>query len=179
MPDPSTTHPDLADLEAARTGEAPADVEAHVRACEECRRIVAERATCAGALARAPTLSVRRQRRSRRRRARRRARGARRRRARETFVRALIALFLVLGASGASVAADGAGRFRTVAVYVDAGQAPLAAYQVEITVGDTAPTAKIVGVEGGSADAFRAAPYYDPAALQGGRIIIAAFTTEA
>ena len=94
-------------------------------------------------------------------------------------MRGLIALFLVLGASGASVAADGAGRFRTVAVYVDAGQAPLAAYQVVITVGDTAPTAKIVGVEGGSADAFRAAPYYDPAALQGGRIIIAAFTTEA
>ena len=69
-------------------------------------------------------------------------------------MRALIALFLVLGASGASVAADGAGRFRTVAVYVDAGQAPLAAYQVVITVGDTAPTAKIVGVEGGSATPF-------------------------
>src|SRR5438094_7664451 len=54
MPDPSTTHPDLADLEAARTGEAPGDVEAHVRACAECRRIVAELATCAGALAPVP-----------------------------------------------------------------------------------------------------------------------------
>ena len=54
MPDPGATHPDLADLEAARTGEAPADVEAHVRACAECRRIVAELATCAGALAPVP-----------------------------------------------------------------------------------------------------------------------------
>ena len=54
MPDPGATHPDLADLEAARTGEAPADVEAHVRACEECRHIVAELATCAGALAPVP-----------------------------------------------------------------------------------------------------------------------------
>ncbi len=54
MPDPSATHPDLADLEAARTGEAPADVDAHVRACEECRRMVAELATCARALAPVP-----------------------------------------------------------------------------------------------------------------------------
>src|SRR5262249_34969543 len=69
--------------------------------------------------------------------------------------------------------------FRSVAVYVDAGAEPLAAYQVEITVGDAAPTAWIVGVEGGGTDAFRAAPYYDPAALQGGRIVIAAFTTDA
>jgi hypothetical protein len=37
-----------------------------------------------------------------------------------------------------------------------------------------------VGVEGGDALPFRDAPYYDPAALHGsGRIIVAAFTTDA
>jgi hypothetical protein len=66
-----------------------------------------------------------------------------------------------------------AGRFTPVAVYVDSGAAPLAAYQVEIT----APGAEIAGVEGGEAAAFRAAPYYDPAALRGGRIVLAAFDT--
>jgi hypothetical protein len=66
-----------------------------------------------------------------------------------------------------------AASFRPVAVYVDSGDAPLAAYQVEII----ARGAEIVGVEGGDAAAFHAAPYYDPAALKGGRIIIAAFST--
>jgi Dockerin type I domain len=50
MPEPSPTHPDLADLEAARRGEASSAVEAHVRACEECRRIVAQLATFADEL---------------------------------------------------------------------------------------------------------------------------------
>jgi hypothetical protein len=66
-----------------------------------------------------------------------------------------------------------AAQFRPVAVYVDSDDAALAAYQVEIV----ADGADIVGVEGGEPAAFRDAPYYDPAALQGGRIIIAAFNT--
>jgi hypothetical protein len=64
--------------------------------------------------------------------------------------------------------------FRPVAVYIDSGGVPLAAYQVEIIArGD----ARIVGVEGGESGAFHNPPYYDPAALQGGRIILAAFNT--
>ena len=66
-------------------------------------------------------------------------------------------------------------RFRPLQVYIDSGERPLAAYQVEIIV--TSGNAEVVGVEGGNSPGFRAAPYYDPAALKGGRIIIAAFTT--
>jgi hypothetical protein len=51
-----------------------------------------------------------------------------------------------------------------------------------VTVGDTEPSAQIVGVEGGDVDAFRAAPYYDPGALWDSsadrRIVIAAFTVD-
>ena len=65
-------------------------------------------------------------------------------------------------------------RFVAIDVMIDAGKSPLAAYQFELTGGDAA---RIVGVEGG-AGPFREAPYHDPAALQGGRIIIAAFTTD-
>jgi hypothetical protein len=94
------------------------------------------------------------------------------------LVTALVVLAGSLARADATAAVEG-GRFRPLAVFVDTGNTPLAAYQIEITVGAPEPTAKIVGVEGGDADAFRAAPYYDPAALQGGRIIIAAFTTDA
>jgi hypothetical protein len=68
-------------------------------------------------------------------------------------------------------------RFRPLDVYVDSGTRPLAAYQIEVAV--VSGRGEIVGVEGGEHQAFRAAPYYDPAALQGGRIIIAAFSTSA
>jgi hypothetical protein len=95
-------------------------------------------------------------------------------------VTGLVAFAAALAAFDAVAAApaDG-GRFRPLAVYVDAGDASIAAYQIEITVGDAKPSAKIVGVEGGEVDPFGAAPYYDPAALQGGRIVIAAFTVDA
>ena len=53
--------------------------------------------------------------------------------------------------------------------------APLGAYQFEWLV--NGGKASIVGVEGGEAKAFAPAPYYDPKALQGGRIVIAAFST--
>ena len=69
---------------------------------------------------------------------------------------------------------EGPIRFRPVHVYVDPAGVPLAAYQIEIVVDGNA---QIVGVEGGEHPAFIAPPKYDPAALAGGRIIIAAFDT--
>ena len=60
-------------------------------------------------------------------------------------------------------------RFVAVDVYADTGGRPLVAWQIELEC-----NAKIVGVEGSG----EKPPYYDPAALQGGRIILASFTTE-
>jgi hypothetical protein len=66
-------------------------------------------------------------------------------------------------------------RFESVAVYVDSGGAPLAAYQFEFVADPE--RVKIVGIEGGEHAAFRRPPYYDPAALMHNRAIIAAFST--
>jgi hypothetical protein len=63
-------------------------------------------------------------------------------------------------------------RFVAVEVYAETNGRPLAAWQIEVEC-DPAQ-AKIVGVEGSG----EKPPYYDPAALQGGRIILASFTTE-
>ena len=64
-------------------------------------------------------------------------------------------------------------RFRALDVYVDAGDHALAAYQIELPDG---AGHSIVGVEGGEG-AYAEPPYYDPAALKGGRIVLAAFST--
>ena len=66
-------------------------------------------------------------------------------------------------------------RFEWVDVYLDSGDAPLAAYQLELTA--ESGTFQIVGVEGGEHAAFVEPPYYDPAALQHDRVILAAFST--
>jgi hypothetical protein len=64
-----------------------------------------------------------------------------------------------------------AARFGAVDIYVDAGEAGLAAWQVELRTGAT-----LVGVEGGDG-AFAEPAFYDPAALhREGRIVLAAFT---
>jgi hypothetical protein len=60
-------------------------------------------------------------------------------------------------------------RFVAVELYADTDGKPLVAWQIELQC-----DAKIVGVEGSG----EKPPYYDPAALQGGRIILASFTTE-
>ena len=65
-------------------------------------------------------------------------------------------------------------RFRSVDLVVDAGGRHLAAYQAEITY--PKEQLYLVGIEGGEGE-FAPAPYYDPRGLQGGRIVIAAFTT--
>jgi hypothetical protein len=63
-------------------------------------------------------------------------------------------------------------RFVAVEIYAETNGRALAAWQIEV---DCDPAkAKIVGVEGSG----EKPPYYDPAALQGGRIILASFTTE-
>jgi len=66
-------------------------------------------------------------------------------------------------------------RFAPLHIYIDSGNTSLAAYQFELKA--TAGQIKIVGVEGGRSEAFKEAPYYDPAALANDRIIIAAFST--
>ncbi|MDX2166940.1 MAG: hypothetical protein SF182_07755 [Deltaproteobacteria bacterium] len=68
------------------------------------------------------------------------------------------------------------GHFRPVEIWLDSGDVPLAAYQLEISAGGDAV---IVGVEGGATPPFTDPPRYDPAALQGGRIILATFSTAA
>ena len=81
------------------------------------------------------------------------------------------------GAVAQSTATNAIVRFRTVDVFVDAKDQPLAAYQLEFAVTNT--SAKIVGIEGGEHPAFAQPPFYDPKAMQHERVIIAAFSTEA
>ena len=68
-------------------------------------------------------------------------------------------------------------RFCAVDIYVDSGDTPLAAYQIEFAA--TNGVARIVGIEGGEPSAFRQPPFYDPKALQHERVIIAGFSTAA
>lgn len=76
----------------------------------------------------------------------------------------------------ATLSGDDAVRFRPLDVELAVEDAPLGAYQVELVVTDG--DARIVGVEGGEPPGFEEPPYYDPAALAGGRIVLAAFSTE-
>jgi hypothetical protein len=65
--------------------------------------------------------------------------------------------------------------FRTVHIYIDSGDTPLAAWQFEFTA--ETGTASLSGLENGEHPAFSDAPYYDTEALLSGRMIIAAFDT--
>jgi hypothetical protein len=68
-------------------------------------------------------------------------------------------------------------RYVPRAIELEVGATPIAAWQVELVV--RSGEATIVGVEGGTAEGFREPPYYDPKALAGGRIVLAAFDTRA
>ncbi|HUW33059.1 MAG TPA: hypothetical protein VM223_15730 [Planctomycetota bacterium] len=81
-------------------------------------------------------------------------------------------------------------RFTAVDVFIDSKDQPLAAWQIELTAkpdrtdtgrADTGVRpyndVKIVGIEGGEHAAFKEPPYYDPAALNRNRVILAAFST--
>jgi hypothetical protein len=88
--------------------------------------------------------------------------------------RPLFALaFLIFSIPG--VLAEGI-RFRPVDVVIDTGSQPLAAYQFELSY--DREVMKLVGIEGGEGP-FDPAPYYDPRGLELGRVVIAAFTTDA
>jgi len=79
----------------------------------------------------------------------------------------------------AAPAAAAMGRvfFENVDITIDT-QVPLAAYQLEVRPVTTAGiTARIVGIEGGDTAPFIDPPYYDPAALAGDRVILAAYST--
>lgn len=59
-------------------------------------------------------------------------------------------------------------RFEVVDVYVDSGATPLAAYQLEVRAvvqPESAGIARLVGIEGGEAEAYQQPPYYDSALL--------------
>ena len=63
-------------------------------------------------------------------------------------------------------------RFTNVDVLLDPHGSDLAAYQLEL-LADPARV-KLVGIEGGAHPAFKEPPYYDPKALAGNRVILAA-----
>ncbi len=96
-------------------------------------------------------------------------------------MRRSLSLMVLVGAALTCMVAAGAarsperepGRFRAVDVWVDSS-VPVAAWQIEVrtTTGD----AQLVGIEGGEGP-FAEPAYYDPRALGGGRIVLAAFTT--
>ncbi|HUT32359.1 MAG TPA: hypothetical protein VNE39_02675 [Planctomycetota bacterium] len=96
----------------------------------------------------------------------------------------VLRIFLSLSLFGTLLAAQVAGedeganeavRFAAVEVFIDSGEQALAAWQFELAAerGDV----KIVGIEGGEHPAFKSPPYYDPAAMQHDRVVVAAFNT--
>ena len=88
----------------------------------------------------------------------------------------LVAALFVIAISLASspVRADEVS-FYPLYVYVDSGDRRLSVYQFELLYDAEAIT--IVGIEGGTAP-FDEAPYYDPAGMDEGRIVIGSFTTD-
>lgn len=66
-------------------------------------------------------------------------------------------------------------RFEAIDIFVDSGEAQLAAYQFELFSKDAG--VEIVGIEGGDHAAFKEPPFYDPKAMNNNRVILAAFNT--
>ncbi|MCY2953797.1 MAG: hypothetical protein NTU53_17750 [Planctomycetota bacterium] len=67
-------------------------------------------------------------------------------------------------------------RFGVVDVFVDSGGDGLAVWQVEMKA--VAGDVKIVGIESGGHAAYKEPPFYDPAAMMGGRVILGAYSLE-
>jgi hypothetical protein len=85
---------------------------------------------------------------------------------------AALAMLLAAGSGEPRPAPD----FVPVDVYVDSGAEQIVAYQLELTYDGAG--VKVLSLEGGDPDAFDDAPHYDPAGMSGGRMVIAAFTTD-
>ena len=66
-------------------------------------------------------------------------------------------------------------RFEAIDVFVDSGDLPLAAWQLELR--SLTQDVEIVGIEGGEHPAFKEPPYYDPRAMNNNRVILGAFNT--
>jgi hypothetical protein len=92
---------------------------------------------------------------------------------------ALIGALLAIGvlSPAQSPTSEPAARFASVDIFVDPQGRALAAYQVEVLADPARVT--LVGIEGGTHNAFKDPPYYDPAALSGNRVILAALNTGA
>lgn len=88
-------------------------------------------------------------------------------------MRIFLALFAALFVS--ATPQDDEPRFTSVEIWIDGVHAPLDAWQLELV--DPDQRAKIVGVEGGEG-AWQKPPAYDPRALQGGTIKLAAYTLD-
>ncbi len=73
--------------------------------------------------------------------------------------------------------AQGEPSFVALDVFVDVGEHALAAWQLEVR--DAAGAAKLSGVEGGAHPAFAEPARFDPRAVNGGRVVLAAFQTGA
>lgn len=86
---------------------------------------------------------------------------------------ALLGALLLPAANTAPSPTTAPGGFAAYDVFVDAGTHHLGAFQFAWRVPQG--QASIVGVEGGDG-VFQPAPYYDPAALQQHRIVVAGFT---
>lgn len=68
--------------------------------------------------------------------------------------------------------------FTALELWLDTGDRPLAAYQLEVAA--SAGEVKIIGIEGAApGSVFAEPPYYDPAAMQNERVVIADFSTGA
>lgn len=77
--------------------------------------------------------------------------------------------------SGPDDVAAGDARYEAIDVFVDSGNQPLAAWQLELMSGTEG--VEIVGIEGGEHPAFAKPPYYDPRAMKNNRVILGAFNT--
>ena len=91
----------------------------------------------------------------------------------------LLSMLLLCGALATpTFATERAGdrAFSTVEIFLDCGSTELAAYQ--LTLQASRPDTRLVGVEGGRGAAFGDAPHYDPRALRGGFIKLAALQLE-
>ncbi|MEE9391471.1 MAG: hypothetical protein V3W41_03100 [Planctomycetota bacterium] len=105
--------------------------------------------------------------------------------ARLHFTLALIAFFAVapeltvadsMGTTAAVSRAAARPEFRSYGLYLDTHDAGLGAWQVEVV--DLAAKSRLVGIEGGEHRAFAQPAFYDPKALQGARIVLAAFAPD-